>query len=74
MARCLLQQTGYRAKHRYARMTARKARLIADQIRGQSVNEALELLEFAPQRAAAILPEGGQVRRWRTPRRTSRST
>ena len=44
----------FRAKHRYARLTARKARMIADQIRGRSANEALELLEFAPQRAAAF--------------------
>ncbi len=44
----------YSAKHRYARITARKARLIADLIRGQSANRALEVLEFAPQRAAAM--------------------
>lgn len=44
----------FRAKHRYARLTARKARLIADMIRGCSANEALEILEFAPQRAAAF--------------------
>ena len=44
----------FTARHRYARITARKARLIADVIRGHSVNEALELLEFAPQRAAAF--------------------
>ncbi len=44
----------FRAKHRYARLTARKARLIADLIRGLSANEALELLEFAHQRAAAF--------------------
>lgn len=42
------------AKHRYAKITARKARLIADLIRGRTVNEALETLEFAPQRAAAF--------------------
>ena len=51
------QQTevrGYRAKHRYARLTARKARLIADAIRGLDVNQALELLEFSPRRAAAF--------------------
>lgn len=42
------------AKHRYARLTARKARLIADLIRGRSVNEALELLQFAPQRGAGF--------------------
>ena len=42
----------FRAVHRYARITARKARLVADAIRGQRVNAALEFLEFAPQRAA----------------------
>jgi large subunit ribosomal protein L22 len=44
----------YTAKHRYARLTQRKARLIADMIRGCSANQALEMLEFAPQRAAAF--------------------
>tara|TARA_R110002126_G_scaffold3933_1_gene21631 strand:+ start:6907 stop:7278 length:372 start_codon:yes stop_codon:yes gene_type:complete len=43
---------GFHAKHMYCRMTARKARFVADQIRGRSCNEALELLEFAPHRAA----------------------
>jgi large subunit ribosomal protein L22 len=42
------------ARHRYAHITARKARLIADLIRGRSVNEALELLEYSPKRAAAF--------------------
>ena len=42
------------AKHLYARITARKARRIADLIRGRSVNEALEMLEFAPQRGAGF--------------------
>lgn len=42
------------AKHRFARLTARKAGLIADLIRGRSVNEALELLQFTPNRGAAF--------------------
>ena len=42
----------YTALHRYARITQRKARFVADLIRGRSANEALEILEFAPQRAA----------------------
>ena len=42
----------YTAKHRFARCTARKARLVADQIRGHSANSAMELLEFSPKRAA----------------------
>jgi len=46
--------SSYVARHRWARITARKARLIADMIRGRSVNEALEILEFSPQRAAAF--------------------
>lgn len=46
--------TGYTARHRYARVGARKARLIANVIRGKSANEALDLLSFAPQRAAAF--------------------
>jgi len=44
----------YTAKHRHARISARKARLIANVIRGRSANDALEYLMFAPQRAAAM--------------------
>ena len=46
--------TEYRAKHRYARLTARKARLTADVIRGKDVNEAMELLQFSPKRSSAF--------------------
>ena len=31
----------YRAKHRFARLTARKARLVADSILGMDVNQAM---------------------------------
>jgi len=48
------QSPEFVAKHRFARITARKARRIADLIRGRSVNEALELLTFAPQRGATF--------------------
>ena len=44
----------YTARLRFARSTARKARLIADMIRGMDVNIALDMLQFAPQRAAAM--------------------
>lgn len=54
MATSELQTPTYRAVHRYATCTARKARLIADEIRGMQVNEALDVLEFATQRAAAM--------------------
>jgi large subunit ribosomal protein L22 len=44
----------FRALHRYARTTARKARLVADLIRGQDVNRALETLHFCDKRAASF--------------------
>jgi large subunit ribosomal protein L22 len=46
------ESTQYAARHRFARTTARKARLVADLIRGKSVNRALELLKFSPKRAS----------------------
>jgi large subunit ribosomal protein L22 len=42
------------ARHRFARIPARKARLAADLIRGREVNEAIELLQFSPRRASAF--------------------
>lgn len=48
------QGRDYIAKHRFARITARKAGRIADMIRGRSVNEALELLQFTPNRGASF--------------------
>jgi large subunit ribosomal protein L22 len=44
----------FTAKHRFARITARKAGLIANLIRGRSVNDALETLQFTPNRGAAF--------------------
>ncbi|NOX58425.1 MAG: 50S ribosomal protein L22 [Planctomycetes bacterium] len=44
--------TEWRASHRYARISPRKARLIADMIRGMDCNAALDLLRFQHQRAA----------------------
>lgn len=43
------------AKLRYARISPQKCRLVADQIRGQSVAEALKLLRFSPKKAAHLL-------------------
>ena len=42
------------AKHRGARLSAQKARLVADQIRGKSVEEALQVLEFSTKKAAQL--------------------
>ena len=41
-----------KAKHSFARISARKAMLVADLIRGKSVDEALVLLEHTNKRAA----------------------
>lgn len=45
----------FRASHKHARMTARKARLSADLVRGLPVNRALELLQFTPLRSARFV-------------------
>lgn len=43
------------AKHRYARISARKARLVADLVRGKPVNRALEILRFNSKRASGMI-------------------
>jgi len=43
------------AKHKGARLSAQKARLVADQIRGKGVEEALEVLTFSTKKAAALM-------------------
>jgi large subunit ribosomal protein L22 len=40
------------ARHRYAPISARKARLVVDLVRGRHVNDALQVLRATPQRAA----------------------
>ncbi|MEM8883671.1 MAG: 50S ribosomal protein L22 [Planctomycetota bacterium] len=42
----------FRAIHRWARIAPRKARLIADMVRGMPVNDAVAILERHPKRAA----------------------
>lgn len=44
----------WQASHKYARISARKARLIADLIRGRDVQDALDILKFTPNRAASM--------------------
>jgi large subunit ribosomal protein L22 len=41
-----------RAKARYVPMSAQKVRLVIDQVRGMSADDALDLLSFMPQAAA----------------------
>ena len=43
------------AKLKGARLSAQKARLVADQIRGKGVEEALQLLTFSPKKGADII-------------------
>ncbi len=43
------------AKHKYARISPRKARLIADQIRGLPAHKAMEVLDFSVKRAAKMV-------------------
>jgi len=42
----------YQATHRFARIAPRKARLVADMIRGLPVDDAVTALEFSKKRAA----------------------
>jgi len=43
------------AKLRGARISAQKARLVADEVRGKPVEEALNLLEFSKKKAAHLV-------------------
>lgn len=46
-----------KAKAKYIRGSARKTRLVIDQVRGQRVGEAVKLLKFSPKRAAHHVAE-----------------
>ncbi len=45
----------YRASHRFARISPRKVRPLADLIRGKFADEALDLLRYQPHRGARLL-------------------
>lgn len=45
----------YQATHRYARISARKVRPLADLIRGKRADDALEILRYQSQRGARML-------------------
>jgi large subunit ribosomal protein L22 len=45
----------YRATHRFARISSRKVRPLADLVRGKFADEALDLLKFQPHRGARML-------------------
>lgn len=44
-----------RAATKFIRVSPRKIRLVMDQVRGRKVEEALNILSFAPQKGARIL-------------------
>ena len=45
----------YTATHKYARISARKVRALANLVRGKFADEALDLLRFQPHRGARML-------------------
>ena len=46
---------GYRASHRFARISPRKVGLVMDMIRGKPLEEALRAVDFSPRRAARMV-------------------
>ena len=55
MADTLTKDRTWVAKHRFARIAPRKARLVMSMIGGMQCNEAMSSLRFSPQRAAALI-------------------
>lgn len=45
----------FRAFHRFAKISPKKARMVMDQIRGLPVSKALDQLKFMPQRGAFLI-------------------
>jgi len=45
----------FQSVHRYAPVSARKARYVVDLIRGKDINEALDILKFTSKRAAPMV-------------------
>jgi large subunit ribosomal protein L22 len=45
----------FQAKHRFARISPRKARLLMDLVRGRDVDDAINLLRFSKQRASGMI-------------------
>jgi large subunit ribosomal protein L22 len=45
----------YKSMHRFARISARKVRPLADLIRGKHADDALDILKYMPHRGARML-------------------
>jgi len=54
-ADCEVLEMEVAAKYKGARLSAQKARLVADQVRGKAVEDALNILTFSPKKAAGVL-------------------
>jgi large subunit ribosomal protein L22 len=52
-----MAKKSFKACHRYARITARKARYVMDLVRNKPVGRALELLRFTQRRAAPLIAQ-----------------
>ena len=50
-----MSEKNFRAVHRGAAISPRKARYVLDMIRGKPVNDALDILKFSSRRAAPML-------------------
>jgi large subunit ribosomal protein L22 len=48
-------QMPFEAKHRFARISPRKARLLMDLVRGRNVDDAITMLRFSKQRASGMI-------------------
>jgi len=49
------RKMAWNATHKFARMSARKMRLVADMVRGRDVQDALNILKFSPNRASGMI-------------------
>jgi large subunit ribosomal protein L22 len=55
MAKTTTTNENWAAKHRYARISARKARLVMDTVRGLGCDQALDVLRFDRHRASRMI-------------------
>ena len=72
-ARAAAEASIVQAKARYVRISARKARVVADQIRGKGYEDAEALLSFSPRGASVPILKLLALGRQRTPRTTTTS-
>jgi len=55
VAQAAVQAKRWRATHRFARVSTRKARLVVDLIRGQHVNAAQDILRLTSKRSSKLV-------------------